>query len=142
MITLKQESVLVKKLKSLTELELQAVFEELYDHIVSNRMYPMVETVFQLPDLTNEISDLENELEEVREERSDFKSMCERACTVLDLIENIDDEVQKGLDKAIQILSDPACFKVIDKPCGSCTDRTRVGEEISKSGGEGIVCSK
>jgi len=106
MMTLKQESVLVKKLKSLTELELQAVFEELYDHIVKNRMYPMVESVFQLNNLTEEINNLEDELEEVKEKRSELQSMCERAAILLENIEEIDDEVQKELDKAIEILNE------------------------------------
>lgn len=104
MITIKQESVLLKKLKSLTELELVCVFEELADHIQKNRLTEAVQVALDLDDLRSEIDSLERDVEDAQEEASDWESKCQHAQNALSDIENLDDDLQKELDRIINML--------------------------------------
>lgn len=104
MITLKQESTLLKKLKSLTELELRGVLEELADHVRKNNFEEMVEEVFDLRDLGREVRSLELEIDELEIEKDRLETRIMDALNILEDIENIDDDVQVAIDKAIQEL--------------------------------------
>lgn len=105
MITVKQESILIKKLKSLTEIELIAVFEELAEHIYKYNMEEGVRQALDVHNYRGDIESLEGDLEDEREEKYEYKSKCERATEVLEDIENLDDDIQKQIDEAIKILS-------------------------------------
>ena len=111
MITLKQESTLLKKLKSLTELELRGVLEELADHVRKNNFEEMVEEVFDLYDLKGEVRSLKGEVrsleldvDELEIEKDRLETRIKDALNILEDIENIDDDVQAAIDKAIQEL--------------------------------------
>lgn len=105
MITLKQESVLIKKLKSLTELELISVLDELAEHIYKNNLSDAVEQALDVHDLKGDIRSLERDIEELQEDISELKNKMREADDVLQDIENLDDDVQKEIDKAIDLLN-------------------------------------
>lgn len=105
MITAKQESVLLKKIKSLTELEFSALLTEMAEHIRKNNWEHIIDECFDIDDYSGEIEDLQGDNESMRDELDDFKSERREVLDILEGIENIDDDVQKEIDKAIEILS-------------------------------------
>lgn len=104
MITIKQESALIKKLKSLTEIELVTVFEELRDHLHKNGLIDAVQNALDLEDRESEIESLERDVEIAQEEALEWEIKCMQAQNILNDIEELDDDIQKQIDKAISIL--------------------------------------
>lgn len=109
MITVKQESKLLEKIKSMTELELYGFWEQLYDYMEQEKMLHVVEQVFRLEDREDEIDKLKDELSDMEEERDD---------KVMDLatIDSICDEVDLD-DTEVSDLQD--AIKRIQKVCNS-----------------------
>lgn len=104
MVTLKQESILLKKLKGLTELELHSLFEEFAEHVHKNNLEEAVRQALDLNDLRSEIASLEDDIEDEQEENRGYRSKCRRASGILEAIENLDDDIQKEIDRAISEL--------------------------------------
>lgn len=104
MINIKQESILIKKLKSLTELELVSVFEELADHISKNRLSEAVQQALDIEDLRKDVASLENDVEELEDDKKDLENKIDDAREILEGIETLDDDAQKEIDKAISEL--------------------------------------
>lgn len=109
MITLKQESTLIKKLKSLTEMELQIVFEELSEHIHKNYWGDMVQSALGVrsieDDLRYEIKDLEYDKGELERDKDELEDKISDALDILNGIEDLDEETEKQVNKVINILS-------------------------------------
>lgn len=101
MITTKQESVLIKKIKSLTELELQSLFEELADHIRKNNLSEVIQRALDIDNLREEYDVLERNFNELEEERDDLSDRMRTAWSMLSELEidPLDDELQKEIDK-------------------------------------------
>lgn len=110
MITLKQESTLIESLKSLTELELQSVFEELAGHIYKYNLSEAVQQALDVHDFRSEILELEDDIENLKEDKYDYKSKCERAVDALEDLEeslkNIKSDFYKDVKIIIEILSE------------------------------------
>lgn len=68
MITLKKQEKIIEKLKSLTEMDLKTVLEELRDHINFNEWGDMVNEVFGTDDAIKEADNLREEIEELENE--------------------------------------------------------------------------
>lgn len=67
MLTLDRQEILIDRLKSLTELELQTVFEELAEHLRKQKLSHVAHTAFggnpkELEDLRDEIAELEEKI--------------------------------------------------------------------------------
>jgi uncharacterized protein YPO0396 len=105
MITVKQEFVLLKKLKSLSEIEFTGLLQELVEHISKNNWHHIIHNVFyEANDLKMEIGSLEDELDSANDEVTDLKEMIREARSALDKLEIIDDDLQVAVDKIIDIL--------------------------------------
>lgn len=104
MITLKQESVLLKKLKSLTELELISVLQEFSDHIRKKNLSDAVQQALDVDDLRSELKSLERDIEDLEEDKEELESRMQHAISILEDIENLDDDVEKLIKKAIREL--------------------------------------
>lgn len=68
MITLKKQEKIIERLKSLTEMDLKTVLEELRDHINFNEWGDMVNEVFGTDEAIKEANDLRDEIEELENE--------------------------------------------------------------------------
>jgi chromosome segregation ATPase len=107
MITLKQESALLKKLKSLTELELEALVAELKPHIDGSRMHHVFRPLScdeDTDELNEQIDSLTNELSDMESDWDDYRCRCEDAKHALDNLEIYDDDLQKEIDKISEML--------------------------------------
>lgn len=103
MMTIKQESILLKKLKALSELEMDGLLKELAEHLAKNSMAHLLDNRFR--DFQGEIDKLQEEYNEIEELHDDAKSFAQQAVSILEDLENIDDDVQKDIDKAINLLN-------------------------------------
>lgn len=79
MITLNQEESLVDRLKGLTELELQSLFEELREHIYMSSFQDMVHKALGTDDVFEANEELEEEIDRLKDEVSDLKEDVENA---------------------------------------------------------------
>lgn len=105
MITIKQESVLIKKIKSLTELEFDSLMDEVAQHVYANKWHHVVKANFADPYQEEEIENLQEELDEMTKEKDNGIDYMWEAVEILQNIETLEDDVQKAIDKAIKILS-------------------------------------
>lgn len=105
MISLKQESVLLKKIKSLTELEFSALLKEMSDHIYKNHWSHIIDECFEIDDHEEEIAEMERELESITEEKDVLVDKIDKAITLIDDLEIMDDELQAEVDKIRDELS-------------------------------------
>lgn len=80
MITLKQESVLLGELRSLTELEFSALFSEMATHINSNGWSHIIKMHYP---------DYENEFENMQEDRDDWRSRAKTAEQTIQYIKDL-----------------------------------------------------
>lgn len=99
MITVKQESKLLEKIKSMTELEFVTFFEELSDHIKKHNWDHVVKSRFgKEEELEEEIQSLESSLEESEKENrllnSDIQCFVLKNATLLIKIEELISLVQ------------------------------------------------
>ena len=74
MITLKQEEKLLDRIKSLTELELTTLIQELRDHIIKNDLGHIFNAISDVEDLRDEIDDLNDKIEKLESENSKLES--------------------------------------------------------------------
>lgn len=103
MITLKQESILLKKLKQLSELEMDGLLKELAEHLAKNSMAHLMDNRFR--DFQGELDELQEEYNDLEELHDDAKSYAQKAVSILENLENIDDDIQKDIDKTINLLN-------------------------------------
>lgn len=105
MITAKQESVLLKKIKSLTELEFSALLTEMAEHMRKNSWEHIIDECFDIDSHEEEIREAERELESMEEEKDVLVDKIDRAITLIDNLEIIDDDLQAEIDKIRDELS-------------------------------------
>lgn len=86
MITIKQQEKLLGRIKTLSELELEAVFKEICEHLQRNDMRHIIKNVIDPDDfeseaeeLTDTLSDMENERDEKIDDLSTIDSICDEA---------------------------------------------------------------
>lgn len=111
MMTAYQEAALIEDLKSLSEMELTAVFEGIADHVWRNGLSDAVRISLDVEDLRSEVNRLEEEIEDVREDKYDLKSKCSKAVGALeDLEETLENikmaDLQKEVKRIIEMLSE------------------------------------
>jgi hypothetical protein len=110
MLTLRKEESLIKKLKALPEMELEAILEELNEHLNKNRMSHVADHAFgqeRIDELEHDIDELEDEKKEIESERDDYQRWNLDACKILETIDCDDapEDIEKQIKRAIEILS-------------------------------------
>lgn len=105
MITAKQESVLLKKIKSLTELEFSALLKEMSEHIRKNNWEHIIDECFDIDTHEEELEDLQRDFDSATDEKDDLSAKIYKAIDMLDELEIIDDDLQKEVDKIKDELS-------------------------------------
>jgi chromosome segregation ATPase len=105
MITVKQESVLLKKIKSLSELEFDGLFREIAQHMHCNNWVHIAESNFNLDELKEDYVELERSFNRLEQKLDDMQDKCNTAWNDLSNLEIIDDDLQKDIDKIMDLLS-------------------------------------
>ncbi len=103
MLTLKTETRILSKLKSLTELELGALMEELREHLVKNKMSHVLESE-DVPKLYRQIEELQDELSDMESERDDLRQKCDDAACELDSIDLQDETADEQIESIVKDL--------------------------------------
>lgn len=114
-MTLKQENKLIDRIKSLSELELTTLIEELRDHFRKNKLNHVFDDVTDCSHLQDEINELEEKVESLEEKLEESNSdaqhwedKADRASRILlELIDNEHgvDQLNDKLNEAYNILS-------------------------------------
>lgn len=106
MITLKKQEKIIERLKSLTEMDLKTVLEELRDHINFNNWGDMVNEVFGTDDaiqeannLREEIEALENDIEEKNDTLFNIKVIASKADDIEEYEEESFDELKRFINE-------------------------------------------
>jgi peptidoglycan hydrolase CwlO-like protein len=102
MLTLKTENRILTRLKSLTEIELQSLFDELRPYLEKNKMLHVL-TDENVSELHKEIDNIQEELDDIERERDSLKETCESAATDLD---SLDLDADDADEKIQSIISD------------------------------------
>lgn len=79
MITLRQEEKLIDRLKSLSEIELQGVIDELVNHICKNNMEHILTSAFysdEIRVLENENEKLQDKCYRLEDKLQEIKNLC------------------------------------------------------------------
>jgi hypothetical protein len=90
MLTLKTEEKLINRLKSLSEIELESVLDELYEHLVKNKMLHVANSAFgqdEIDELSHKLDEKTDEFDLVESELDDLKSYTQRAVVILEGID-------------------------------------------------------
>lgn len=105
MINIKQEWILIKKIQSLTELEFSSLLKEMAEHMRRNKWEHMIDDCFDIDNNEEELEELQRDFDEATEEKDRLIDLAYSAIIILDGIETLDDDAQKEIDKAIDILT-------------------------------------
>lgn len=111
MITVKQQSKLMERIKSLSELELDSFFKELSEHLRKSEYSHLIDRHFENPDLQGKINDLEEnrdelekENEEAEEKLSDIQKVIYQVEDKEEFEEDSFNELKRAIDKINKIL--------------------------------------
>lgn len=97
--------MLLKKIKSLTELEFSSLLKEMSDHIYKNRWSHIIDECFDIDTHEEELEELQRDFETATDEKDDLEDKIYKAVDMLDELEIIDDDLQKEVDKIKDVLS-------------------------------------
>lgn len=104
MVTVSQQSRIMDKIKSMSELELSGLIDEIRTHCDKNRMSHLFDDD-QVQDLENELENMEADLDAMIREKD---QLIERIDLIQDAVKEFDTtasepEMQKELDKILSI---------------------------------------
>lgn len=102
MITVKQESKLLERIKTLSELEFSALLKEMADHIGKNHWEHIIDECFEIETFADELEEMEDERNYLQHKLEEIDLICE---SVEDVEEFEDDGFEK-LSSAINKIRD------------------------------------
>lgn len=100
MLTLKQEDRLIKKITSLTELELSSIIKRIAEHLKKNNLEHLIDESFDIETYEDELEDAQDRIEVLESTLSDILSIAE----MIDL-DDMDEDVVEDKISEIQNLA-------------------------------------
>lgn len=100
MLTLKQEDRLIKKITSLTELELSSIIKRIAEHLQKNNLEHLIDESFDIETYEDELEDAQDRIEVLESTLSDILSIAE----MIDL-DDMDEDVVEDKISEIQNLA-------------------------------------
>lgn len=104
MLTLKQETVLIERIKKLSELELDGLLKQIGEHLRKNNLEHLIDNSFDIETHEDELNDANNVIEELESSMGKIHSI---TMDVED-IDELDEKAHEKLINAIQEISNIA----------------------------------
>lgn len=98
MLTLKQETVLIDRIKSLSELELDSLLKEIGQHLRKNNLEHLIDNSFDIETFEDELREAEDRIEELE----DYQSKLEDINRIADDLKDTDELQEDAYEVLIE----------------------------------------
>jgi len=99
MITIKQESKILDRVKSMSELEFSSFLSELSQHIRKNKWEHVINECFEIETFEAGNSELQEELEDMTKEKDDMVDILSKISDLCDEADEFDDDIYEVIEE-------------------------------------------